>query len=311
MSKKLLVLVVCLLLAVIAIYFGFIQKKPLESVTAPAVLETYTNTYLVDYEGDFSNVTYELSYPKDSFSVSSKVTAPSTVNLINLKNGDLNTIYFFYNGAAGFSSASQLWSEQYKSKCNDCFKTVGMFNYPSNDIAIYSSATDEWVIFAQAPGFVVAHFKKPATDAIKILESLKITSEKTSQQLEFSTINVYFANEKIKPTTDCKEVLAVKREILKTPKIAQATMETLLEGPSDQEKTEGYTSSIPTGASLNSISITDGVAYVDFNKTTESGGGSCSMAMRVSQIRQTLLQFPTIKNVILSIDGQTEPIFQP
>jgi spore germination protein GerM len=35
------------------------------------------------------------------------------------------------------------------------------------------------------------------------------------------------------------------------------------------------------------------------------------MAMRVAQIRQTLLQFPTVKNITLSIEGQTEPIFQP
>jgi len=33
--------------------------------------------------------------------------------------------------------------------------------------------------------------------------------------------------------------------------------------------------------------------------------------MIISQIKQTLKQFPTIKDVVISINGQTEVILQP
>jgi len=40
-------------------------------------------------------------------------------------------------------------------------------------------------------------------------------------------------------------------------------------------------------------------------------GGSCRVSAIRSQITQNLLQFPTIKNVIISVNGRTEDILQP
>ena len=128
---------------------------------------------------------------------------------------------------------------------------------------------------------------------------------------EFSTITLYFYNQNIKPVDNCKEVVPVTRQIPKTEKIATATLEQLLGGPTAEEKKSGYTTVIPEGSKLNSLNIVDGEAQVDFNEATQSGGGSCSMLARVTQIRQTLLQFSTIKTIKLSINGATEPIFQP
>ena len=51
---------------------------------------------------------------------------------------------------------------------------------------------------------------------------------------------------------------------------------------------------------------------VDFDPQLEfQVGGSCRVAAISSQIRQTLMQFPTVKSVIISIDGRTEDILQP
>ena len=310
--KKILIFLLLLAVVVIAVYYGFVKKNLTLPVNTPTLgLDVFSNSYIVGYEGDFQNITYQFLYPKDKFSLKSKVTSPSIVTAKNLSNGDSNTISFFYNGAAGFSSAKELWEVQYKSQCNDCFKIVNALSYSTNNIATYANATDEWIIFAQTPGFVIAHLKKPVKDVLKIIESLTVTSQKTEGQPEFSEIKIYFANDKIKPVTDCKEIVAVKRTILKTPKIATAAMELLFDGPSEQEKAEGYVTNIPKGSEINSLSIKGGTTYADFNEITESGGGSCSMAMRVTQIKQTLLQFSTINNIILSINGQTEPIFQP
>lgn len=311
MNKKIIILLFIAIIAIVSVYFSFVKKSPVIQVNAPtSQLAVFSNSYVLGYEGDFQSVTYKLYYPKDKFLLRSKVIAPSTVSIKDLATGKISTIKFFYNGAAGFSSVKELWQTQFKSQCSDCIQSENNFSYPSNDIATFSNASDEWIVFSQIPGFVIADLKKPSSDAKQVVQSLAVTETKASMP-EFSTIKIYFANEKKSPVISCKEVVAVDRQIIKTPKIATAAIETLFEGPNQQEKDAGYTTAIPAGSELNSLSIENRKAYADFNSITESGGGSCSMAMRVSQIRQTLLQFPTIKEVIFSINGQTDPIFQP
>jgi len=127
---------------------------------------------------------------------------------------------------------------------------------------------------------------------------------------ENTIVKVYF------PTPDseqleCNDVVAVERIVLKTVSTGTAALEQLLKGPTTEEKDKGYTTSIPAGSKLNSLVIVNGEARVDFNAMTESGGGSCSMGVRMAQIRQTLLQFPTVKTISLSINGRTKDIFQP
>ncbi len=124
-------------------------------------------------------------------------------------------------------------------------------------------------------------------------------------------IKIYLYNSKIKPVNLCNEVVAVTRVIPKTVRVATAAINELLKGPTSEERISGYTNEIPVGSKLNSLSIVNGEARADFSETTESGGGSCSMSMRTAQIRETLLQFSTIKTVKLSINGMTEDIFQP
>ena len=105
--------------------------------------------------------------------------------------------------------------------------------------------------------------------------------------------------------------MSVLRTIPKTAGVGKAALEELLKGPTTEEKIGRYNTDIPSGSKLNSLVITNGEARADFNAVTESGGGSCSMAARTNQIRRTLLQFPTVKTVVLSIDGRTKDIFQP
>jgi len=100
------------------------------------------------------------------------------------------------------------------------------------------------------------------------------------------------------------------RSIPKTQAVARASIEELLKGPTQEEINKGYISDIPDGTSIKSITITNGEALVDFNGKIENGVTSCSGGMRIWQIRQTLLQFPTIQTVKFSVDGKTEYIFQ-
>ncbi len=308
MNKKILVLII-FVIAVIAVYFGFVKKKPVEVATAPQALGTFSNSYIAGYEGDFQSIDYSLSYPKNDFSLSSRIIDPSIINIKELSTGKMSFIKIFYNGAAGFSSAKDLWKNQFQQQCPDCAQTNNSFSYLSSDIATFQNATDTWIIFSRIPGFVVSDLKKPSSELEKILSSISISVSKSSAP-EFSLIKIYFADSK-NQNTNCDKTIASERQIIKTPKIAQAAIETLLDGPNTQEKESGLTTAIPAGSELNSVSITNGTAFADFNQTTESGGGSCSMTQRIAQIKQTLLQFPTIQKVTLSIDGKTESIFQP
>lgn len=312
MLKKILYISSIILLAVI-VYFYFnnqLSKQP-SQISQNQNLETFSNSYVVGYEGDFDKIFYSLQYPKNNFELSSKITSPSIITIKNKKSGTLNTLSFFYNGAAGFTSSQEFWENLYKSQCIKCVQTTNKINQSlSNDIVSYSDTTDEWIIFSKTPGFITAHITKPSDEVVKIIESLVIKSEKTSAP-EFISLKIYFSNNKIKPAQDCNEVIAVERIVTKNAKVATAALEMLFDGPNDSEINQGYVTNIPIGTSIKSIEIKDEIAYVDLNSQADKGGGSCSMAARVAQIKQTLLQFSTIKDVVLSIDGRLEDIFQP
>jgi len=130
---------------------------------------------------------------------------------------------------------------------------------------------------------------------------------------EQMTIKVYFGSEKLNPEVmDCRLVYPIDRKIVKTTSIARAALEELLKGPTEEEKANGYYTSINSGVTIQKLTIVDGVARVDFDEQLEfQVGGSCRVAAINSQIVTTLKQFPSVKEVIVSIDGRTEDILQP
>lgn len=130
---------------------------------------------------------------------------------------------------------------------------------------------------------------------------------------ETLTLKVFFGNELKNPNAmDCTLVYPLERTIAKTVTTAKASLEELLKGPTEAELTQKYYTSINTGVSLNKVTITNGTAYADFNSQLEyQVGGSCRVAAIASQIRETLKQFSSIKDVVISIDGRTEDILQP
>jgi hypothetical protein len=146
--------------------------------------------------------------------------------------------------------------------------------------------------------------------AKKIL--IPVTFEEQEQKT--MSVKLYFPNTKYNPDMlDCSLVYPVTRTIPYTLSVAQATTLELLKGPTTAELNAGYISAIPEGVELNSIKIEDGTLFVDFNQEVQSGGGSCAFASRLGSLNQTLKQFSTVKNVVISVEGndnQSE-IFQP
>jgi len=125
-------------------------------------------------------------------------------------------------------------------------------------------------------------------------------------------VNIYFNNSELDPEFSCSKVFAVKRSILKTPAVARATMEELLKGATASEERNGYITNINQGVKIQKLIIENKIAKIDFNEQLESQmGGSCRVIAIRSQITETLKQFPTVNDVIISINGRTEDILQP
>ncbi len=125
-------------------------------------------------------------------------------------------------------------------------------------------------------------------------------------------VKAFFNNNNFDPEVSCNKVFEVERRVPKTVAVARAALEQLLAGPSAREKAQGYFTSLNPGVKLQKLEITGGVAKVDFDQTLEQAvGGSCRVSAIRAQITETLKQFSTVKDVVISINGRVEDILQP
>lgn len=125
-------------------------------------------------------------------------------------------------------------------------------------------------------------------------------------------LKIFFNNNNLDPEITCTKVFAADRQVPKTEAVARVALEQLLAGPSQREKAQGYSTSINPGVKIQKLEITNGAAKVDFNEVLDQAvGGSCRVTAIRAQITETLKQFATVKNVIISINGRTEDILQP
>lgn len=129
---------------------------------------------------------------------------------------------------------------------------------------------------------------------------------------EIMAVKAFFNNNNLDKEITCAKVFAVERQAPKTSAVARAALEQLLAGPSEQDLAQGFYTSLNSGVKIQELTIVNGVAKVDFDETMEKGmGGSCRVGAIRAQITQTLKQFSTVKDVIISVNGRTEDILQP
>jgi spore germination protein GerM len=127
-----------------------------------------------------------------------------------------------------------------------------------------------------------------------------------------TTVKIFFNNSNLDPEFSCNKVFPVERVVSKTPALARAALESLLRGPSFKEQEQGFFTSINSGVKIQKLVIENEIAKVDFDEQMEfQMGGSCRVSAIRSQITETLKQFPTVKSVVISVNGRTEDILQP
>lgn len=139
--------------------------------------------------------------------------------------------------------------------------------------------------------------------------------------LEYSTVRVFFSNTPMDPNTlKCETTYPVTREVSRFTdnpasrlgELAYIAIKELLRGPSEEEKGQGFFTSINQGSNVQTINVESGIATVDFTEDLNIGvAGSCKVQAIRSQITETLKQFPEIKDVVISVNGNSEEILQP
>ena len=204
---------------------------------------------------------------------------------------------------------------------------VRLLDGNGKEIAIKpAEAQDDWMTEEFVPFKAVLEFKMPSSDfGTLILEKdnpsglpekadeLRIPVRfKQSSAEETTKFKIYFSNSKLDPEFTCVKVFPVTREIPKTQAVARAALDELLNGLTEKEKADKYLTNINEGVKIQRLEVKDGIAKVDFNDKLEfQVGGSCRVAAIRAQITETLKQFPTVKEVVISINGRTEDILQP
>ena len=131
-------------------------------------------------------------------------------------------------------------------------------------------------------------------------------------QEKITTVKIFFGNIKEDPEVlNCEKVYSVEREVFENKVMVQA-LEELLKGPTLEEQEKGYLTNINPGVNINSLIVENNIAKVDFDEQLGfQVGGSCRVMAIRSQITGTLVQFPEINDVIISINGRIEDILQP
>ncbi len=148
---------------------------------------------------------------------------------------------------------------------------------------------------------------KDGSEIDKILIPLRAATTDSTE------VKAFFSSEKLaEGSTDCARVFPVVRKVNKTQRTALAALQELLKGLSKDDEKKGYRTSIPQFTRLQKLSVEKNTARADFNETLQfQVAGSCRVTAIRAQITETLKQFSSIQNVVISIDGKTEDILQP
>ena len=163
------------------------------------------------------------------------------------------------------------------------------------------SESDGWLVFKKSnPSGLPEH------DA-EISIPVRLLSNSSSAR-----VRVFFSNWQEDSDTDCSRVYAVDREIPDTVAPGRSSLLELIKGVGGEEYDQGYRTGINPATRIQGLSIDEGVARVDFSSELEEGvAGSCLVTAIRAQITETLRQFSTVDEVVISVDGRTEDILQP
>lgn len=142
-------------------------------------------------------------------------------------------------------------------------------------------------------------------------EGLQTSDEKLS-------VKLYFGDREVIVESDCGATKAVTRTIPKTSSVADATLRLLFQGTTPQEEALGYSANFdwdtdgmgeplePLLSYYRGVTVVNGMATVKFTGGAMAylNNTACMQAAVKAPIFDTLMQFPSVKNVQFSVDGE-------
>jgi len=141
-----------------------------------------------------------------------------------------------------------------------------------------------------------------------------IPVEEMPGKAEEIEVNIFFVDLDLmsEGTVDYVDMIKpVKRTVLSDAWNPEKALELLFDGLNEEENA-WLTTSLPAGASWNDLVIEEGSAYLDLSEEFERIAGSATVITLREQISQTLLQFPEIDHLMISVRGASpEESLQP
>ncbi len=163
------------------------------------------------------------------------------------------------------------------------------------------SFTSDWA----GPGRLDVYDIDPETGQERGLVSIPIVLPPLPEADSVRTVYAYFPNRELGSISDCSLVFPLARELPGNSRsLARGAVYFLLMGVTDEEEDAGYFSRLPEGLRLNSISLEDGLATLDFSHHLMQLDRSCGIDRVRSQIEQTLAQFATVDAVVIRVNGR-------
>jgi hypothetical protein len=126
------------------------------------------------------------------------------------------------------------------------------------------------------------------------------------------TVKVYFHRG---PADDPTKVVAVRRIVPHSPKVATAALTQLLAGPTSAERATGYWSVFgpATAGMLRSVRVADQVGYADFRDlrpAVPSAGSSAGTAAMLTELDTTFKQFSNVRRTLYSLNGDVPAFYE-
>lgn len=126
-------------------------------------------------------------------------------------------------------------------------------------------------------------------------------------------VDVFFVQRADPEAGDCTAVTSLSRQV-EGPGVLRGALTELLKGPTAAEKADGYTSIFgpATTGTLNDVEIDAGIAHVDladFRDEVSEASTSCGSTAMLTALDATVLQFPTIEQVVYSLDGSVSAFY--
>ncbi|HPJ12405.1 MAG TPA: GerMN domain-containing protein [Caldisericia bacterium] len=139
-------------------------------------------------------------------------------------------------------------------------------------------------------------------------------TQNSSNEFEY---NLYFTNfDLAKDPNNCDEVFSQPRSIKGSIQFDDVTrfqlvLTDLLQGPSKDERSQGYTTSLPEDAICDEIRFDEENKTLILNFSSLTIAGSCNVQAARTQIEKTFTQFSSVENVRILLNGSESEALQP